>query len=272
MYIKAKTISELTPDEAAFLGIPIFGHPVRYGQAIFMSKAEAEQRLANQLRKQQGASMTNAAKVARNLGHLSIDDQKKKFQTAVTANTPPVPVGSGTTVTPSPEVLALGTTLGQIGDLEDLITSTGTTLAGLNKQHADLMKLGGKQYGALGGVVEIAADGVGTYIIAHGYDVVQPATHVTSLPQVMNLHASSGDPERSVHLNWNTSVVTGVNNVIESTIDPLGKTGFTQTDTCTASHYTVLNLAPGTYWFRVAVRKGKVQGAWSDPVRFTVTA
>lgn len=263
MHINAHTIGELTPDEAAFLGIPLYGQ-VRYGQAIYMSRAEAEQRLATALLQQQGGSMAEDAKVALNISNIPNEEQKTKFQAAVDANTPVAPA------VPGAEVVALNGTIGQITGLNQTITDDETALRGLYKQRAELFKLGVKQYGTLGSVVQTGSNGVASYILGHGYQVVSPATHVTSLPPVVNLGVASGDPEHSAHLNWNRSEVKGVEYVIESTIDPLGQTGFAMAEVCKASQCDMLNLALGVHWFRVAARKGGVQGPWSAPVRFTI--
>ncbi|MBI5687647.1 MAG: hypothetical protein HZC54_21460 [Verrucomicrobia bacterium] len=59
MRINARTLEELTPAEAAYLQIPLYGQAI-YGQAVYMSRAEAQRRLDEALRRQeQSRTMSN---------------------------------------------------------------------------------------------------------------------------------------------------------------------------------------------------------------------
>jgi hypothetical protein len=55
MRIKARTLDELTLADAAYLGIPLYGHAT-YGQTIYMSWADAESREKDRRRKRKDAA------------------------------------------------------------------------------------------------------------------------------------------------------------------------------------------------------------------------
>lgn len=67
MRINAHTLEELTPAEAAYLRIPLYGQAI-YGQAVYMSRAEAQRRLDEALRRQRGTiPMSNDNRISTTL-------------------------------------------------------------------------------------------------------------------------------------------------------------------------------------------------------------
>ena len=209
--------------------------------------------------------------VALNIAGLSQPELIQKFQTIVGLNTPTAVPGGPPPAATDPSVLALAATVELIVSKQ---ADIATTVEQLKGQHADLNALlgtGSQQLVPIGALIQTAAAGSEGYIKAHGLDVVQPPTHVTSLPQIQNLTAETGDAEHSVHLNWQATRIKDVLQTIEISTDPAGQTGYHQLDVCKSSHYDALNLALGVYWFRVAARKGTVQGPWSAPVRFVIS-
>jgi len=197
-------------------------------------------------------------------------DLIKKFQTVVDLNTPAPVTGDAPQTPADPSVVALAATLELIRQKQTVIADNTEVLKG---HHADLVGLlatGSHQLEPIGKMIQDASAGSEGYIKAHGLDVAQSATHVTSLPQILNLTAEHGDAEHSVHFNWRATRIKDVLHVIEMSSDPTGQTGYHQVDVCKPSHYDAMNIAAGTDWFRVAARKGAVQGPWSAPVRFTM--
>ena len=212
--------------------------------------------------------MADQATVALNISNIANGEQKKKFQKAVDANTPVAPAGGGPAAPAGPETLALTDTVGKITAKEQEIADADTVLKSKYKEQADLYKLAAKQYGTLGGVVQTGSNGVASYIIGKGYDVVSPATHVTSLPQVTGLDAQDGDEEHSADLNCKSLRDHNVEYVFEGTQDPAGATGFHLIDVVKPSKCTAKNLAAGVWWFRVAARRNNVVGPWSQLSRY----
>lgn len=117
-----------------------------------------------------------------------------------------------------------------------------------------------------GKYVDLKSDGVPEKIISAGFDIMGDKTPAGVPAQVSNLSLTAGDNAGEIDAQWDPVVGGKITYEIQTSLDPMTPTSWTNQPRSTKSKSAITGLTSGSrVWIRVRATNSAGEGAWSDP-------